>query len=158
MKHKVMIRKVIHLVAPGASSRYFLSTLKDEEVWDASQWGVGTVITDKAGAVLLNWVSLNSRSSATRLQGANGVQNNSQFKRSLLIISMHVPTGGWNNTQMEESYDVLATLVHRTSLIYIDKRSFSHDIAAPLETGSREQRLRTAGRISSVLRLHRPDT
>ncbi|CAM0512289.1 unnamed protein product [Fasciola hepatica] len=102
---------VIQLTAPGISTRYILRTSGDEAARAVGQRGVGIVLTDKAEAALLDWIPVNSRLCAVRLQGSVGVRKDSCVKRNLFVISAYAPTDCSSDLQKDEFYDALATLV-----------------------------------------------
>lgn len=75
------------------------------------QRSVGIVLTDKAGTILPEWMLLNNRPRAVRLQGSFGAWKERFVKRNSLINSAFTATNSSTDTQKGEFYDGLTPLV-----------------------------------------------
>ena len=77
--------------APTLSSRYWLRCSSDQAAITSGQAGVGVVLSAKAEASLIDWIPLNSRLCAVRLESSIKVNASRSSKRCLFVVSPYAP-------------------------------------------------------------------
>jgi hypothetical protein len=76
--------------------------------------GVGIVLSSRAEAALLDWIPVNSRLCAVRLNGNVKVNARRKKSRCIFIISAYAPTDCSNEVEKDEFYRNLSSLLQST--------------------------------------------
>jgi hypothetical protein len=84
---------VIRLTSPANSERTFHLRLSgDTEAMASGQAGVGIALSERAEAALLDWIPIDSRLCAVRLEGSCKVSRQKNRKRGLFVVAAYAPT------------------------------------------------------------------
>ncbi|CAH8519273.1 unnamed protein product [Schistosoma haematobium] len=107
--------EVLQIRSPSVTSKsLFYVRLSGDPVASSSDLaGVGVALSDRAEAALIDWIPINSRSCAVRLESSIKVRRNRREKRCLLVISAHAPTDCSPDAIKNEFYHQLAVLLQK---------------------------------------------
>ena len=99
--------------APTLSSRYWLRCSSDQAAVTSGQAGVGVVLSAKAEASLIDWIPLNSRLCAVRLESSIKVNASRSSKRCLFVVSAYAPTNCSTDIIKDQFYSDFRSLLSR---------------------------------------------
>lgn len=105
---------VIQISPPGWSSTspaYSLRVSGDSAARSRGQAGVGIALSRKAEGALLDWIPVNSRLCAVRLNGSTKVNRKTNRRRCLFIVSVYAPTDCSSDDAKDEFYSDLVRLL-----------------------------------------------
>ena len=103
----------ILLTSPAVSEKFWLRCSGDPTAAALGQAGVGIVLNSKAEGSLLEWIPINSRVCAVRLEGNTKANASRSKKRCLFIISAYSPTNASDDPAEEEFLSQLRSLIRR---------------------------------------------
>jgi exonuclease III len=107
---------VIRLTSPSNSmSKFYLRLSGDPEASASGQAGVGVALSPRAEAALLDWIPVNSRLCAVRLEGSCRVNSRRSDTRALFVVSAYAPTDCSPDTIKDVFYQQLHELLHKAS-------------------------------------------
>ncbi|CAH8447460.1 unnamed protein product [Schistosoma margrebowiei] len=78
--------------------------------------GVGVALSARAEAALIDWIPINSRLCAVRLESSIKVRRNRREKRCLFVISAYAPTDCSPDAIKDEFYHQLSVLLQKVRL------------------------------------------
>ncbi|CAH8518466.1 unnamed protein product [Schistosoma haematobium] len=78
--------------------------------------GVGVALSTRAEAALIDWIPVNSRLCAVRLESSIKVRRNRREKRCLFVISAYAPTDCSLDAIKDEFYHQLSVLLQKVRL------------------------------------------
>ena len=99
--------------APTLRSRYWLRCSSDQSAVTTGQAGVGVVLSAKAEASLIDWIPLNSRLCAVRLESSIKVNASRSSKRCLFVVSAYAPTNCSTDLIKDQFYSDFRSLLSR---------------------------------------------
>ena len=102
---------VSELTAPSLTTRYFLRTSGTPELAAAGQAGVGIVLSSRAEASVVDWIPINSRLCAVRIETAVRTDAMASTRRCLFVVSAYAPTNCSSDTSKDEFYSELYGLL-----------------------------------------------
>ena len=105
----------VQLTAPAVSAHFWLRCSGDASAVATGQAGVGIVLSSTAEASLLEWIPVNSRLCAVRLQCTAKVNASRNKKRCLFVISAYAPTNVSDDAVKDEFLLQLRSLLRRTT-------------------------------------------
>ena len=89
----------------------FSARLSGDDAAAVGQAGVGIALSQKAESALLDWIPVNSRLCAARLNGSVKANKN-RSTRTLLVISVYAPTGSNDDDIKNQFFADLNDLLH----------------------------------------------
>ena len=101
---------VLRLKSP-TSSPFHLRLSGDAAASASGLAGVGIALSSKAEAALLDWIPINSRLCAVRIEGSCRVSNRRPGKRNLFAVSTYAPTNCSSAAVKDEFYSQLHNLL-----------------------------------------------
>ena len=103
------------LRSPTGSSgtAYHLRLSEDCAASAAGQAGVGIALSDRAEAAVLEWIPVNSRLCAVRLEGSLKVSSKRDAKRCLFVVAAYAPTDCSPDLAKNDFYCHLQALLHQ---------------------------------------------
>ena len=101
------------ITAPALSKKFWLRCSGDSAAADIGQAGVGVALSPKAEASLIEWIPVNSRLCAVRLQGYTKVNASRNKKRCLFVIAAYAPTNCADDASKDEFQVQLHSLIKR---------------------------------------------
>ena len=105
---------VLQIDAPNLSTKYFLRTSGDEHSKAAGLYGVSIVLNQRPEAALLDWIPVNSRLCAVRLEDAIHKNRQRKTKRCLFVIWAYTPTDFSSDDPKDMFYDQLTALINQS--------------------------------------------
>ena len=105
---------VLQINAPNLSTKYFLRTSGDEQIKVAGLYDVGIVLNQRSEAALLDWIPVNSRLCAVRLEGAIQKNRQRKTKRCLFVISAYAPANSSSDDLKYMFYDQPTAFIHQS--------------------------------------------
>ena len=103
---------VLRLPCPTTQRTFSVRLSGDDAAAAVGQAGVGIVLSQKAESALPDWIPVNSRLCAARLNSSARVNKNKSTRRALLVISVYVPTGSNDDDIKNQFYADLNDLLH----------------------------------------------
>ncbi|KAK4474221.1 hypothetical protein MN116_000067 [Schistosoma mekongi] len=146
---------IIHLTSPSQKeqpSRYTLRLSDDSTATSRGLAGVGIALSMKAEQALLDWIPVDSRLCAVRLNGSVRTRKDRDSRRCLFVVSAYAPTDCSLDEVKDEFYRKLSELLHRAK--HSDLVILAGDFNAQI--GSLNQSKRHLGGCFSVP-AHRTD-
>ena len=105
---------IIRLTSPADPKVTFhLRVSGDPEASAAGQAGVGVALSTRAESALLDWIPVNSRLCAVRLEGSCRVNKRRSDKRCLFVISAYAPTDCSPDAVKDDFYHHLHNLLRK---------------------------------------------
>ena len=92
---------------------FHLRVSGDPEASASGQAGVGVALSTRAEAALLDWIPVNSRLCAVRLEGSCRVNRQRSDKRCLFVISVYAPTDCSPDAVKDDFYHHLHNLLRK---------------------------------------------
>ncbi|KAA3670424.1 uncharacterized protein DEA37_0004723, partial [Paragonimus westermani] len=108
---------VIHLSSPldsCRSKRFCLRVSGDAEAESHGRAGVGIALSSRAEQCLLDWIPVNSRLCAVRLNTSVKVCRRKSERRCVFIISAYAPTDSCPDAAKDAFYDALVDLLRQS--------------------------------------------
>ena len=105
---------VIHLTAPNqnkVSSRYTLRVSGSPDAASRGLAGVGIALSPRAELALLDWIPVDSRLCAVRLNGSVRTRKDREIRRCLFVVSAYSPTDCSSDDIKDEFYRKLSDLL-----------------------------------------------
>ena len=94
-----------------AVSRFTLRVSGDCAAANRGMYGVGIALSPRAESALLDWIPVNSRLCAVRLNGITKVNAHRRSRRCLFVISAYAPTDVASDAEKDSFYSELTRLV-----------------------------------------------
>lgn len=105
---------VTHLVSPADDKKvFYLRLSNDPELSTSGQAGVGIALSGRAEQALLEWIPVNNRICAIRLNGSCRVSGSKDVYRCLYIVCAYAPTDCSSDDDKDDFYSKLDTLLRR---------------------------------------------
>ncbi|MGL5799640.1 MAG: endonuclease/exonuclease/phosphatase family protein, partial [Plesiomonas sp.] len=104
----------MELTAPYILNEYWIRCSSDQPATTAGMSGVGVALGARAEASLLDWIPVNSRLCAVRLEGYTKVNARRQAKRCLFVISAYAPTNCSSDSVKDTFYSQLRSLITKS--------------------------------------------
>nr|CAH8876408.1 unnamed protein product [Trichobilharzia regenti] len=107
---------VIHLTTPGQqdeSSKFTLRVSGDATASSRGLAGVRIALSTRAEKTLLDWIPVDSRMCAVRLNGSVRRRKDCTTRRCLFVISAYAPTDCSSDETKDEFYQKLSSLVRK---------------------------------------------
>ena len=105
---------MLQINAPNLPNKYFLRTSGDEQSKAAGLYCVGIVLNQRSEAAFLDWIPLNSRLCAVRLEGAIHKNRQCKTKRCLFVISAYAPADISSDDLKDMIYDQLTAPINQS--------------------------------------------
>ncbi|CAH8872067.1 unnamed protein product, partial [Trichobilharzia szidati] len=97
----------------SSSSMYHLLLSGDPAASASGVAGVGVALSARAEAALLDWIPINSRLCAVRLEGYTKVRSSRPDTRCLFVVSAYAPTDCSPDAMKDEFYHQLNDLLRQ---------------------------------------------
>ncbi|CAH8555377.1 unnamed protein product [Schistosoma haematobium] len=106
----------IHTPSVASKSLLYVRLSWDPVAFSSGLAGVGVALSARAEAALIDWIPINSRLCAVRLESSIKVRRNRREKRCLFVISVYVPTDCSPDAIKDEFYHQLSVLLQKVRL------------------------------------------
>ena len=107
---------VIHLTSPrqnGQPTKYTLRVSGDPLASSRGLAGVGIALSTRAEQALLEWIPVNSRLCAVRLNGSVRTRKDRDTRRCLFVVSAYAPTDCSHDEVKDDFYRKLSELLQK---------------------------------------------
>ncbi|CAH8585366.1 unnamed protein product [Schistosoma curassoni] len=103
----------IHSPSVASKSLFYVRLSEDRVASSSGLAGVGVALSARAEAGLIDWIPINSRLCAVRLESSIKVRRNRREKRCLFVISAYAPTDCSLDAIKDEFYHQLSVLLQK---------------------------------------------
>ncbi|CAH8651686.1 unnamed protein product [Schistosoma intercalatum] len=107
--------EVLQICSPYVASKslFYVRLSGDLVASSSGLTGVGVALNARAEAALIDWIPINSRLCAVRLESSIKVRKNRCEKRCLFVISAYAPTDSSPDAIKDEFYHQLSVLLQK---------------------------------------------
>ncbi|CAH8540670.1 unnamed protein product [Schistosoma guineensis] len=107
--------EVLQIRSPSVTSKslFYVRLSGDPVASSSGLAGVGVALSARAEAALIDWIPINSRLCAVRLESSIKVRRNRREKRRLFVISAYAPTDCSPDAIKDEFYHQLTVLLQK---------------------------------------------
>ncbi|CAH8665748.1 unnamed protein product [Schistosoma haematobium] len=107
--------EVLQIRSPSVASKslFYVRLSGDPVASSSGLAGVGVALSARAEAALVDWIPINSRLCAVRLESSIKVRRNRREKRCLFVISAYAPTDCSPDAIKDEFYHQLSVLLQK---------------------------------------------